>query len=37
MVWESLTLEEKNHQLFLQQRKILDTIWEIQRDLKRAA
>lgn len=27
-VWDDLTLEEKNHQLFLQQRKMLDTIWE---------
>ena len=27
-IWDGLTLEEKNHQLFLQQRKMLDTIWE---------
>ena len=26
--WDGLTLEEKNHKLFLQQRKMLDTIWE---------
>jgi hypothetical protein len=26
--WDGLTLEEKNHRLFLQQRKMLDTIWE---------
>ena len=27
-IWDNLTLEEKNHRLFLQQRKMLDTIWE---------
>ena len=27
-IWDGLTLEEKNHRLFLQQRKMLDTIWE---------
>ena len=26
--WDGLTLEEKNHRLFLQQRKMLDTILE---------
>ena len=26
--WDGLTLEEKNHRLFLQQRKMLDTIME---------
>ena len=27
-VWDGLTRAEKNHRLFLQQRKMLDTIWE---------
>ena len=27
-IWDGLTHEEKNHRLFLQQREMLDTIWE---------
>lgn len=27
-IWANLSYEEKNHQLFLQQKRMLDTVWE---------